>query len=154
MIWICESRGIILRTPILYGSVHVLFYRNEEVLLLKRQNTGFQDGNWSVVAGRMDGGEEVIAAAIREAEEEAGVVIKPTDIEIIGVMHRKNTTSEWVDFFLNVHSWQGEITNKEPEKCEQLKWFHLKELPDNMVTYIRLALEKKQQGLWFESIGW
>lgn len=80
-----------MRTPILYGSVHILFYRNEEVLLLKRQNTGFQDGNWSVVAGRMDGGEEVIDAAIREAKEEAGVVIQPANIEIVGIMHRKNT---------------------------------------------------------------
>ncbi|UKS29161.1 NUDIX domain-containing protein [Paenibacillus sp. HWE-109] len=143
-----------MRTPILYGSVHVLFYQDEEVLLLKRQNTGFQDGNWSVVAGRMDGDEEVIAAAIREAREEAGVVIEPEDIEIIGVMHRKNTTSEWVDFFLKAHSWQGEIRNQEPEKCEQLKWFPAKQLPDNMVSYIRTALDNKQQGVWFESVGW
>ncbi|SDN72961.1 ADP-ribose pyrophosphatase YjhB, NUDIX family [Paenibacillus sp. yr247] len=143
-----------MKAPILYGSVHVFFYRNEEVLLLKRQNTGFQDGNWSVVAGRMDGSEEVISAAIREAKEEAGVDIEPTELEIVGIMHRKNTTSEWVDFFLIAYSWNGEIINKEPEKCAELKWFHLMELPDNMVSYIRVALEKKQQGLWFESVGW
>jgi 8-oxo-dGTP diphosphatase len=72
-----------MRTPILYGSVHILFYQNDEVLLLKRQNTGFQDGNWSVVAGRMDGNEEVVAAAIREAKEEAGVEIEHKQLEII-----------------------------------------------------------------------
>ena len=143
-----------MRTPILYGSVHILFHRNEEVLLLKRQNTGFQDGNWSVVAGRMDGNEEVVAAAIREAKEEAGVDIKPEQIEIVGMMHRKNTTSEWVDFFLKAHDWQGEITNMEPEKCEQLKWFPVSELPSTMISYIRVAVEHKQEGLWFESIGW
>lgn len=141
-------------TPIMYGSVHILFYRKDEVLLLKRQNTGFQDGNWSVVAGRMDGNEEVVAAAIREAKEEAGVDIKPDDIELIGVMHRKNTSSEWVDFFLKAHSWQGEITNAEPHKCEQLKWFPVQELPTNMVSYIRVAVEHQQEGLWFESVGW
>jgi 8-oxo-dGTP diphosphatase len=144
-----------LKTPILYGSVHVLFYRNEEeVLLLKRQNTGFEDGKWSVVAGRMDGGEEVVAAAIREAREESGVEIKPSDIEVIGIMHRKNSTSEWVDFFLKVHAWQGTIRNVEPEKCEQLEWFHVNELPENMITYIRKALMKDQQGIWFDSFGW
>lgn len=143
-----------MRTPILYGSVHILFYRNDEVLLLKRQNTGFQDGNWSVVAGRMDGNEEVVAAAIREAKEEAGVDIDPDQLEIIGMMHRKNTTSEWVDFFLKAHDWRGEITNMEPEKCEQLKWFPVSELPSQMVSYIRVAIEHKQDGLWFESIGW
>ncbi|MDD9268023.1 NUDIX domain-containing protein [Paenibacillus sp. GCM10023248] len=143
-----------MRTPILYGSVHILFYRNGEVLLLKRQNTGFQDGNWSVVAGRMDGNEEVVAAAIREAKEEAGVDIRPEDMELIGVMHRKNMSSEWVDFFLIAHRWQGEITNLEPDKCEQLQWFPLDELPSNMVSYIRVAVEHKHEGLWFESIGW
>lgn len=143
-----------MRTPILYGSVHILFYRNDEILLLKRQNTGFQDGNWSVVAGRMDGNEEVVAAAIREAKEEAGVEIEPEQLEIIGMMHRKNTTSEWVDFFLKAHAWKGEITNMEPEKCEQLKWFPINELPSQMVSYIRVAIEHKQEGLWFESIGW
>lgn len=143
-----------MRTPILYGSVHILFYRNDEVLLLKRQNTGFQDGNWSVVAGRMDGNEEVVAAAIREAKEEAGVDIDPDQLEIIGMMHRKNTTSEWVDFFLKARDWRGEISNMEPEKCEQLTWFPVSELPSEMVSYIRVAIEHKQDGLWFESIGW
>ncbi|MBP1967797.1 NUDIX hydrolase [Paenibacillus aceris] len=143
-----------MRTPILYGSVHILFYRKDEVLLLKRQNTGFQDGNWSVVAGRMDGNEEVVAAAIREAKEEAGVIIEPEQMEVVGMMHRKNTTSEWVDFFLIAHDWEGEITNMEPEKCEQLKWFHVRELPDNMISYIRTAVEHKHEGLWFESVGW
>ncbi|MCI3919448.1 NUDIX domain-containing protein [Paenibacillus sp. TRM 82003] len=143
-----------MKTPILYGSVHVLFYRDDEVLLLKRQNTGFEDGKWSVVAGRMDGNEEVIAAAIREAKEESGVIIHPEQISIVGIMHRKNTSSEWVDFFLKVESWENEIVNVEPEKCEELKWFNRDALPEDMVPYIRRALNKEQENIWFESVGW
>ncbi|MBD0382999.1 NUDIX hydrolase [Paenibacillus sedimenti] len=145
-----------MKTPILYGSVHLLFYRNdEEVLLLKRINTGFEDGKWSVVAGRMDGGEEVKAAAIREAKEESGVDIEPADLDVIGIFHRKNRTSEWVDFFLKVRSWKGQIINTEPEKCEELRWFNVNELPDNMISYIKSAIEKQEQGgVWFESVGW
>ena len=30
----------------------------------------------------------------------------------------------------------------------------LSELPVEMVSYIRVAIEHKQEGLWFESIGW
>ncbi|NBD25397.1 NUDIX hydrolase [Paenibacillus glycinis] len=143
-----------MKTPIFYGAVHLLFYRDEHVLLLKRRNTGFEDGKWSVVAGRIDGGEEVKSAAIREAKEEAGVDILPEDLDIVGVVHRKNVNSEWIDFYLNVRAWSGEITNVEPHKCEALAWFPIRELPEPMIGYIRMALEKDHRLLWFESLGW
>jgi len=132
----------------------LLFYRDEEVLLLKRYNTGFEDGKWSVVAGRIDGEEDVVSAAIREAREEAGVEINPTEIEVVGVMHRKNIDSEWIDFYLNVKSWKGHITNMEPHRCEELRWFNLNDLPDNLIPYIRKAIQKDHKQLWFESFGW
>ncbi|MFC4811661.1 NUDIX hydrolase [Paenibacillus sp. GCM10023250] len=143
-----------MRQPIFYGAVHLLFYRGDRVLLLKRINTGFEDGKWSVVAGRIDGDEEVKAAAIREAKEEAGVTIRPEDLEVVGVMHRKNVSSEWIDFYLKVEAWSGEITNMEPHKCEELAWFSLRELPGEMIGYIRTAVGKDHGTMWFESMGW
>lgn len=143
-----------MRQPIFYGAVHLLFYRDDRVLLLKRKNTGFMDGYWSVVAGRIDGGEEVKAAAIREAREEAGIDIDPADIRITGVTHRKNTSSEWIDFYLKVEAWKGDIVNAEPHKCEELRWFHLNELPENIIPYIRSAILRNQNELWFDSVGW
>lgn len=145
------------RLPIFYGAVHLLFYRDGETLLLKRQNTGFEDGKWSVVAGRIDGREEVKAAAIREAKEEAGVDISPNDLEITGIVHRRNPRgagSEWIDFYLTVHRWQGQITNREPHKCEELRWFPLSDLPPDMIDYVREALLKDHRSLWFDSVGW
>jgi len=143
-----------MKSPILYGSVHLLIYRNDQVMLLKRKNTGFEDGKWSVVAGRMDGGEEVIAAAIREAKEEAGIDIDPDHLQIVGVMHRKNKDSEWIDFYLKVQEWKGKIINAEPHKCEELKWFEVNRLPENMIAYVRKAVEKNHNERWFESVGW
>ncbi|MBB6671643.1 NUDIX hydrolase [Cohnella nanjingensis] len=145
-----------MRNPIFYGSVHLLFYRDEdrETLLLKRQNTGFADGLWSVVAGRIDGREEVIAAAIREAKEEAGVVIAPADLEVTGVMHRRNGQTEWIDFYLKVRMWSGVIANMEPHKCEELRWYPVDALPEEMVPYVRAAVLREDRSLWFESYGW
>jgi 8-oxo-dGTP diphosphatase len=146
-----------MKTPILYGAVHLLFYREpNEILLLKRQNTGFEDGKWSVVAGRIESNEEVKSAAIREALEEASVIIDPHDLEVVGIMHRKNKKSntEWIDFYFKVHRWQGEILNAEPNKCEELTWFNLKKLPENIIPYIRTAILKDQNTIWFDSLGW
>ncbi|RUS46226.1 NUDIX domain-containing protein [Cohnella sp. AR92] len=145
-----------MQSPIFYGAVHLFFLNGKnEILLLKRRNTGFEDGKWSVVAGRIDGNEEVKSAAIREAFEEAGVKIKQQYLEVIGIMHRRDKSSkEWIDFFLTVHEWEGDISNKEPHKCEELRWFPLSELPENIIPYIKHALSQTRDSVWFESLGW
>ena len=43
-----------------------------EILLHQRKNSGFYDGHYSLVAGHMENGEGIYAAAIREAQEEIG----------------------------------------------------------------------------------
>jgi 8-oxo-dGTP diphosphatase len=91
-------------------AVHLLLLRGEEVLLLRRANTGYEDGNYSVVAGHLDGNETATAAMIREAAEEAGIVVAPTDLRFVHVMHRKETAeaNERIDLFFAATRWQGE----------------------------------------------
>jgi len=48
----------------------------------------------------------------------------------------------------------GEIVNKEPDKCDDLRWFPLTALPENTVPYVRKAIENYQQRNWFDSFGW
>ncbi len=137
----------------LRSAVHLLLIRGGRVLLLRRQNTGYEDGNYSVVAGHLNGGEEVKAAAIREAREEAGIEIARRDVEVVGVMHRRSD-DERVDFFLVASSWRGDIVNREPDKCDELAWFDMEALPENVVPYVRRGLENYRQGRWFDSFGW
>ncbi len=134
-------------------AVHLFLIRDEQVLLLRRYNTGYQDGNYSVVAGHLDGGEEIKAAMIREAREEVGIEIAPEDLRVVGVMHR-TSDDERIDFFLVVESWAGEIANREPHKCDRLAWFDLDELPENVIPYVRRALRNYRRGEWFDSFGW
>ena len=68
-------------------------------------------------------------------------------------MHRKSN-DERVDFFLKVKAWEGEIQNREPEKCDDLAWFPLEALPDNLIRYVRFALENYQKGLLYSEFGW
>ena len=102
-------------------TVHLLFFRGEQVLLLRRFNTGYADGQYSVPAGHLDGGETVVAAAAREGLEETGVRIEANDLAFSSVVHRKDG-DERVDFFVHVRHWQGEPVNTEPDKCDELLW--------------------------------
>ena len=47
-------------------AVHLILIENERVLLLRRYNTGYEDGNYSVPAGHVEEDEDVIKAMQRE----------------------------------------------------------------------------------------
>jgi ADP-ribose pyrophosphatase YjhB (NUDIX family) len=123
------------------------------VLLLRRANTGYEDGNYSVVAGHLDGGESVTQAAVREAKEEIGVDLRPADLRVVGVMHRVSH-EERSDFFLSAREWAGTVSNRESDKCSELRWCALDALPENTILYIRAALENFRRGVWFAEFGW
>lgn len=142
-------------------AVHVLLFQDEKTLLLRRFNTGYEDGKYSVIAGHMDGNEDVKSAAIREAAEEAGIHLEAESLSVVGVMHRRSCDcqgkNEKIDFFLVAEKWSGQIVNKEPHKCSELTWFPLKDLPDNVIPHIQIALTKTRmygESVWFDSIGW
>jgi len=134
-------------------AVHLFLLRDGRVLLLRRYNTGYEDGWYSVVAGHVDGGEEIKDAMIREAREETSIVIAPENIVVVGVMHRRSA-EERIDFFLAARRWAGEVTNREPDKCDELAWFDLDALPANVIPYVRRALDNYREGCWFDSFGW
>ena len=134
-------------------AVHLLFIKDGKILLLRRFNTGYEDGNYSLVAGHLEAGETVTQTAIREAQEEAGVQIAPENIEVAHVIHRKSN-DERIDFFVQVKAWDGEICNMEPDKCDDLSWFPIQCLPVNMIPYVRFGLENYQKGVFYSEHGW
>lgn len=131
------------------AAVHLFLIKGDEILLLRRFNTGYEDGNFSVVAGHVDGNEELKEAIIREAHEEAGIVIEKENVEIVELMHRF-TTDERMDFYIVCEKWNGNITNMELNKCDLLKWFKINELPDNTIPYIRRAINNYRNSVVFD----
>jgi mutator protein MutT len=134
-------------------TVHLFFIRENQILLARRFNTGYRDGEYSVPAGHLDGNETVHDAAAREAEEEIGVRIEAGDIRFSSVMHRIEG-DERVDFFVQIHKWQGEIVNAEPDKCDDLRWVNINELPDKTIPYVRHAIANHLNGIPFDEFGW
>ena len=134
-------------------TVHLLFFRGNQILLLRRFNTGYRDGEYSVPAGHLDGNETVMAAAAREAGEETGVQIEADEIAFSSVMHR-NEGDERVDFFVHVRKWHGEPVNAETDKCDELRWTEVKDLPMNTIPYVRQAIQNHLNRVKFDEFGW
>jgi 8-oxo-dGTP diphosphatase len=132
---------------------HLILMRGGEVLLLRRSGTDYEDGKLSVVAGHIDGGETAREAICREAREEAGIELAPNDLAFAQIVHRADR-DERVSFFFTATRWQGEVRNMEPHKASELRWVSLDSLPDDMVPYVRQAIERWRRGELYGEFGW
>jgi 8-oxo-dGTP pyrophosphatase MutT (NUDIX family) len=132
-------------------AVYLLLRRDDEILLSLRQNTGYRDGNWSVVAGHVEEGEGVVDALIRETKEEADIDIIGDDLEVAHVMYYCDD-HPYVNFFAICEKYSGEIRNTEPHKCGGLKFFKIGELPPNTFEAVQIALENIKTGKFFSEV--
>jgi 8-oxo-dGTP diphosphatase len=121
-------------------AVFLYLEKDSKVLLLRRFNTGYRDGQYSMVAGHHDGNEPLARAMVREAREEVGIVINEEDLKLVHVMHRMENGDERVDFYFTTDSWRGEITNLEQNKCDELTWYSINNLPEAIIPYVRQAI--------------
>lgn len=135
---------------------YLVLFENGKILLLRRFNTGYEDGKYSLVAGHVEPGESFSNCIIREAKEEAGITISEEDIEVIHVMYRniEGETSQRIEVFYTAKNWSGKVTNMEQNKCDDLSWFDLNNIPLNTIGYIREALLNIGKGLSFSEFGW
>lgn len=138
-------------------SVYLVLVDGNSVLLSLRKNTGYQDGMFGLVAGHIEERETIREAAIREACEEAGLHLSVEQIGITLIMHRfaeESNPSERLDFFVLVQNCTGDPVNMEPNKCAELRWFDINDLPVNTIPYIKSGLRHILAGNNYCEFGW
>lgn len=140
--------------PQVVPAVYLVLIKEGQVLLSRRFQTGYEDGNYSMPAGHLDGGETLTEAMVREAKEEVDVVVKREELELKHTMHRKASNHERVDFFFTAKNWQGEPKIMEPHKCDDLKWFPVNDLPQNIIPCVRQAIELILSDKFYSEFGW
>ena len=119
-----------------------------EVLLQLRRNTGYMDDHWAAAAaGHVEQGETAYDAAHREAREE--IAVGDLDLSFVTAMQRTRggePIDERIDFFFTARSWTGDPRIVEPEKCAELRWCALTDLPDPVVPHEMSVLDALRTG--------
>lgn len=141
-----------------YIASFLILRDGNKVAMVLRKNTGYMDGYYGLPTGKVEYGETYRQGAVREAKEEAGVVIDQKHLRVAHVAHRHAEEGEnfmdWVDVYFEVDHWQGEPHNAEPEKAERLDWLDLNNLPENIVPPQRAALVAIAQNETYGEFGW
>lgn len=130
----------------------LLVNERSEVLLLRRKNTGFADGLYALPGGKIETGETALEAARREVKEEVRVSVE--HLYLVHVVDRQGLETEFYIFVFKAEKWSDAVSNCEPHKSDDVRWFPLCALPENMLPAHRQAVELSQKGVLYSEHGW
>ncbi|MEU8544823.1 NUDIX domain-containing protein [Streptomyces sp. NPDC048717] len=137
-------------------GVHLCLERDNQVLLgLRHPGSAYAGGAWHVLAGHCEA-EAASACLVREAYEEAGLVIDPADVELVHTVHMREQPADppRIQLFFRARRWEGEPELRESDKCVRWEWWNAKDLPEPIVPYTRAAIEGIRTGHVYTELGW
>lgn len=117
-------------------AVAVAVCRNDEVLLLQRQGAAGV-GTWGTPGGGLEFGEDPKEAIIRELKEETGLTVLAEHIVELGYTNdtHHDRPLQYITLRFATRTFSGEPRNMEPEKCSDMGWFSIKNLPAPMFPF-------------------
>ncbi len=138
--------------------VSLVLRKGNDILLLRRYNTGYDDGLFTCASGGVDGNESITQATIRESYEELGIKVEAEDLRVVHVLHIKRVDqkegNEYLHFFLEASKYEGEPKVMEPNKCDKVDWFAIDALPENIMPSVKDVLKSIEKNIFYSELGW
>lgn len=112
-------------------SCEMIVLKDDSVLMGKRGKV-FGEGTWAFPGGHVEKGEKVEESMKRELMEEVGII--PTKFELLTILNDipniEGQDNQYFRFVFVVDNFTGNVVNKEPDKCDEWKWFKKTEIPN------------------------
>ena len=120
------------------------------MLLKQRRGNG---GNYTLVGGTVEQHEFARESLIRETLEESNITIEPKDLSLVHVLHKKTKSGQRINLYFKASKYSGELKNVEDHKFKSVQWFPINNLPEEVTSTVRQALEAYRAGkLYSEQI--
>jgi len=136
-------------------AVYLIGMHDNKILLGKRINVAHMNEHWSLPAGHVFEGESATAGLIREIYEECGIHLNRNELTLIGALHQFSDPYDYANYIFKADLSAHTVINKEPAKCEQLRFFDLDNLPHPIASYIQNIIDKSIHATipWIEEIN-
>lgn len=140
--------------PNFYSAVYAIIKNeNWEILFWRRKNSGFKDWFFQLPAWHIEWDETMKQACVREMKEELNIDIWENDLEIIHISHRVCSDRIYFDIYLEVKKYSWELKINEVDKCSELKFIDINNLPkDDFVLYDIDVVKKAEKWIAFSDI--
>ena len=132
------------------SAVHIILINDNKILVQKRKGSKLWPGYYALPAGHIDKDETQYDALVREAKEELGIEINPDDIINNYVVLRRNffeidekILEPYIDFYFEIKKYTGIPRIIEEDKCDELFWTDINNLPEPFINYQGSFLEDK-----------
>ncbi|GAB1333993.1 hypothetical protein ACE1SV_05830 [Streptomyces sp. E-15] len=125
------------------------------LLQLRHPDSAYAGRTWHFLAGHCER-EPALGCLVREAREEAGLVIDPSDAEYAHAVHLLDGPGAppRVQLVFRVRRWRGTPRVREADKCLAWRWWRPEDLPDPLVPYARAAVDGIRAGRLYTEMGW
>ncbi|WP_435799699.1 NUDIX hydrolase [Streptomyces goshikiensis] len=137
-------------------GVHLYLERDGQVLLgLRHPDSAYAGSAHHFLAGHCER-ESAVSCLVREAREEAGLVIDPADVELAHLVHVVEGAGAQprMQLVFRARRWRGSPEVREPDRCLSWGWWPTDALPDPIVPYARAAIEGIRAGRPYTELGW
>jgi 8-oxo-dGTP diphosphatase len=128
------------------GSVNVYLVKDNQLLLSRRQNTGWSDGLLCAPGGHTEPGETPRQAAVRELKEELALELTVDDLEFLCVAARQGDDRQYVAYEFVIRNQTLQPKNNEPRLCSELVWVDLNNLPGDIIPDFKTIIEQALLG--------
>jgi len=125
------------------------------LLGLRHPDSAYAGNTWHFLAGHCER-EAAISCLVREAKEEAGLIIDPRAVELVHLVHLLDSpvARPRIGLVFRAHSWSGTPEIREPDRCVEWRWWRPQDLPAEVVPYTRQAIDGILAGRLYSQMGW
>lgn len=145
------------KPPVVRAGVGVMILKEGKVLLGQRHVDPAKadselngEGTWTMPGGKIDFGNGIAEAAMREIKEETDLDVNLGDLKLVSLTNDANEKAHFVTIGFLCEKFSGEVKVMEPDEITKWEWFPIDNLPKPIFFPSQKIVERYKEGVIYK----